>query len=36
MGDRTIELIGPACDTLKNGAPHTVDAEVRCEPVVPM
>lgn len=36
MGEKTIELIGSACETLKDGAPHTVEAEVRCEVVVPM
>jgi hypothetical protein len=34
-GDRTIEIIGQSCETLKDGNAHAIDAEVRCEVVVP-
>jgi hypothetical protein len=35
VGDRNVQLTGTACDTLKDGAPHSVDVEVRCSVVVP-
>jgi hypothetical protein len=35
VGDRNVQLAGTACETLKDGAPHMVDVEVRCSVVVP-
>jgi hypothetical protein len=35
VGDRTIELIGAACDTFKGGGSHLLDAEVQCSVVGP-
>jgi hypothetical protein len=35
VGDRTIELRGNACMTVQSNGDHLVDAEVRCETVVP-
>lgn len=36
MGDRTVELTGSACEKLKADGNHQVDAEVRCQVVVPI
>jgi Mg-chelatase subunit ChlD len=35
VGDRNVQLTGTACETLKDGAPHSVDVEVRCSVVIP-
>lgn len=33
-GDRTVTLVGSACDSLKDGAPHDIGIVVECEPVL--
>jgi hypothetical protein len=35
VGDRNVQLMGTSCETLKDGSPHAVDVEVRCDVVVP-
>jgi hypothetical protein len=35
VGDRNVQLMGGSCNKLKDGAPHSVDVEVRCSVVVP-
>ena len=35
VGDRTVELVGTACDTLQSDGDHMVDAEVHCDVVTP-
>jgi hypothetical protein len=35
VGDRNVQLMGASCETLKDGALHSVDVEVRCDVVVP-
>jgi hypothetical protein len=35
VGDRTIEVRGGECSTVKPNGDHLVDAEVHCEAVVP-
>ncbi|HMI94384.1 MAG TPA: vWA domain-containing protein, partial [Polyangiales bacterium] len=36
VGDRTVELTGSTCETLKADGAHVVDAEVRCQVVTPI
>jgi hypothetical protein len=36
VGDRTVELVGSTCDTLKSDGAHIVDAEVLCDVVTPI
>jgi hypothetical protein len=36
VGDRTVELTGATCEKLKSDGAHVVDAEVRCQVVVPI
>jgi hypothetical protein len=36
IGDRTVELTGSTCEMLKSPGNHQVDAEVRCQLVVPI
>jgi len=36
VGDRTVELTGTTCETLKSNGAHIVDAEVRCQVVTPI
>lgn len=36
VGERNVQLMGAACETLKDGGPHSIDVEVRCEVVTPI
>jgi hypothetical protein len=36
IGDRTVQLMGASCATLKDGGNHAVDVEVRCQVVTPI